>query len=62
MALRDASETVTIRSAQRAAAASLSRHASRPLKLGKTSSGWVSGSVSCMVTTSLGTFQTGKKL
>ena len=37
----------------RTAAASLSRQASRPLRLGKTSSGWVSGSVSCMVTTSL---------
>ncbi len=49
----DAWETVTIRSAQRAATASLSRQAIRPLSRGKTSSGWVSGSVSCIVTTSL---------
>ena len=44
------------------AAASLSRQAMRPPRLGNTSSGWLSGSVSCMVTTSFSTFQTGKKL
>ena len=62
IARREAWETVTIRSAQCAATASLSRQAIRPLSRGKTSSGWESGRVSCMVTTSLPTFQTGKKL
>ena len=62
MSRREASETVTIRSASRTAAVSLSRQASRPLRLGKTSSGCESGSVSCIVTTSFPTFQTGKKL
>ena len=52
IARREASETVTIRSAQRTAAASLSRQAIRPLSRGKTSSGCESGSVSCIVTTS----------
>ena len=39
MSRREASETVTMRSASRTAVVSLIRHASRPRRLGKTSSG-----------------------
>ena len=59
---RDASETVTTRSAHRTARCSFNRHASRPAVVGKTSSGCARASVSCSVTTTLGTFQQGKKL
>ena len=51
-----------MRSASRAAACSLSSQASRPRRVGNTSSGWARASVSCIVTTRRGTFQTGKKV
>src|SRR5262249_26137754 len=59
---RAASETVTTRSAQRTAACSFNAHATRPARVGNTNSGRARASVSCNVTTTLGTPQTGKKL
>ena len=41
------------------AACSLSDQERRPRRVGKTRSGWVKGRVSCMVTTTRGTIQTG---
>ena len=58
---RAAWETVRIRSAQRTAACSL-RPREPPLPGGKDKLGMGQGSVSCIVTTTCLTFQTGKKL